>query len=100
MISRTWWMIFGFIALGLGFYMYIRDKDLIGIVIAILILFGAFSTKPKKQFVMDPKTQRERDEAVKRKYIYKPVFIIFGILNLLIIALFVISLQLYSSLHL
>ena len=41
---------------------------------------------------MDPKTQRERDEAVKRKYIYKPVFIIFGILNLLIIALFVISL--------
>ncbi len=98
MISRTWWMIFGFIALGLGFYMYIRDKDLIGIVIAILILFGAFSTKPKKQFVMDLKTQRERDEAVKRKYIYKPVFIIFGILNLLIIALFVISLQLYSSL--
>ena len=48
MISRTWWMIFGFIALGLGFYMYIRDKDLIGIVIAILILFGAFSTKPEK----------------------------------------------------
>ena len=93
MISRTWWMIFGFVALGLGFYMYIRDKDLIGIVIAVLILLGAFSTKPKKQLVMDPKTQRERDEAVKRKYIYKPVFIIFGILNLLIIAVFVISLQ-------
>ncbi|MEN9944044.1 MAG: hypothetical protein RLY18_2 [Pseudomonadota bacterium] len=41
---------------------------------------------------MDPKTRRGRDEVVKRKYIYKPVFIIFGILNLLIIALFVISL--------
>ncbi len=43
-------------------------------------------------FCMDPKTQKERDEVVKRKYIYKPVFIIFGILNILIIALFVISL--------
>jgi hypothetical protein len=41
-------MIFGFIALGLGFYMYIRDRDLIGIVIALLILFGAFSVKPRK----------------------------------------------------
>ena len=41
---------------------------------------------------MEPKTQKERDEAVKRKYIYKPVFIILGILNVLIIALFVISL--------
>jgi hypothetical protein len=29
---------------------------------------------------------------VKRKYIYKPVFIIFGILNVLIFALFVMSL--------
>jgi hypothetical protein len=48
MISRTLWMIFGFIALGLGFYMYIRDRDLIGIVIAVLILFGAFSAKPRK----------------------------------------------------
>lgn len=41
---------------------------------------------------MDSKTQKERDEIVKRKYIFKPVLIIFGILNLLIIALFVISL--------
>jgi hypothetical protein len=48
MITRKWWMIFGFIALGLGFYMYIRDRDFIGIVIAVLILFGAFSTKQKK----------------------------------------------------
>lgn len=47
MITRKWWMIFGFIALGLGFYMYIRDRDLIGIIIALLILFGAFSTKQK-----------------------------------------------------
>jgi hypothetical protein len=41
---------------------------------------------------MDSRTQKERDEAVKRKYIYKPVFIIFGVLNILIIALFIISL--------
>jgi hypothetical protein len=41
---------------------------------------------------MDHKIQKERDKVVKRKYIYKPVFIIFGILNVLIIALFVISL--------
>ena len=41
---------------------------------------------------MDPKTQKERDEVVKHKYIYKPVSIIFGILNVLIIALFVMSL--------
>jgi hypothetical protein len=47
MITRKWWMIFGFIALGLGFYMYIRDRDLIGIIIALLILFGAFSAKQK-----------------------------------------------------
>jgi len=47
MITRKWWMIFGFIALGLGFYMYIRDRDLIGIIIALLILLGAFSTKQK-----------------------------------------------------
>ncbi|MEY4112783.1 MAG: hypothetical protein RL082_1288, partial [Pseudomonadota bacterium] len=31
----------------MGFYMYIRDRDLIGIVIAVLILLGAFSTKQK-----------------------------------------------------
>jgi hypothetical protein len=47
MITRKWWMIFGFIALVMGFYMYIRDRDLIGIVIAVLILLGAFSTKQK-----------------------------------------------------
>ena len=47
MITRKWWMIFGLIALALGFYMYIRDRDLIGIVIAVLILLGAFSTKQK-----------------------------------------------------
>jgi hypothetical protein len=47
MITRKWWMIFGFVALALGFYMYIRDRDLIGIVIAVLILLGAFSTKQK-----------------------------------------------------
>ena len=41
---------------------------------------------------MDHKIQKERDEVVKRKDIYKPVFIIFGILNVLIIALFVMSL--------
>ena len=41
---------------------------------------------------MDSKTQKERDEVVKRKYIYKPVFIIFGILNVLIIAFFAMSL--------
>ncbi len=41
---------------------------------------------------MDHKIQKERDEVVKRKYIYKPVFIIFGILNVLIIAFFVMSL--------
>ncbi len=47
MITRKCWMIFGFIALALGFFMYIRDRDLIGIVIAVLILLGAFSTKQK-----------------------------------------------------
>ena len=47
MITRKWWINFGFIALALGFYMYIRDRDLIGIVIAVLILLGAFSTKQK-----------------------------------------------------
>ena len=47
MITRKWWMIFGFIALAMGFYMYIRDRELIGIVIAVLILLGAFSTKQK-----------------------------------------------------
>ncbi len=58
-----------------------------------LNIAGRILNKTKELiFCMDPKTQKERDEVVKRKYIYKPVLIIFGILNVLIIALFVMSL--------